>query len=171
MIVVREHPKIGWVLVGAGIALAVVGAIVYTIYYSYLQSCAVNRVPCANYSTGRDNGLLILGTGVMILFLGILMRLRRHALAFGRVLLLAGIFLAIFGVVYLANRFPIVSCASDTIPENVRLCVAMANIWFTVAGVVMATVGAIFILKKPKGIRADNFSETSLPREVSCPAT
>jgi hypothetical protein len=145
VIVVREHPKIGWVLVGAGIALAVVGAIVYAIYYSYLQSCAVNRVPCANYSTGRDNGLLILGTGVVILFLGILMRLRRHALAFGRALLLTGIFLAIL---------------------NLRLCVAMANIWFTVAGVVMAAVGVIFILKKPRGIRADNFSETSLPRGV-----
>lgn len=83
------------------------------------------------------------------------MKFGRNALAFGRVLLLTGMSLAILGVAYLANRFPIVGCASN-VPESVRLCVAEASIWFTVAGIVMATVGVVFILKSPKGITSSS---------------
>jgi len=54
----------------------------------------------------------------------------------------------------LANRFPIVSCAAN-VPESLRLCVSEANTWFTVAGIVIATVGVVFILKSPKRILQD----------------
>jgi hypothetical protein len=72
LITVGDHPKIGWGLVGVGIALATVGALVSAIYSSYLQSCLLNRTPCPNYSTWIDNWLFVFGMGVVILVFGIL---------------------------------------------------------------------------------------------------
>jgi hypothetical protein len=72
LMIPKELQIIRLVLIGVGIPLAVVGALVSTVYYSYLQSCIVNRVPCPNYSIWIDNGFLILGSGLVILVLGAL---------------------------------------------------------------------------------------------------
>jgi hypothetical protein len=78
------------------------------------------------------------------------MKLPQYALAIFWVLLVAGVALTIVGVSLLANRTPIVSCPSGATAEATSICVATANIALTVAGLVMACVGAIFILIKFK---------------------
>jgi hypothetical protein len=74
LIVVVEHPKIGWVLMAVGIAVATVGGFISLAYYSYLQRCAATQFPCPNYSALISDGFFVLGAGVVVLVAGILER-------------------------------------------------------------------------------------------------
>ncbi len=59
----------------SGSILAVTGGLIFAVNYSLLQNCAVNRVPCPNYSIWVNKGFFALDMGIVILVIGVVLAL------------------------------------------------------------------------------------------------